>query len=87
VTRQTKDDGRRTVAATVIKGSSDLPAEHSGQAGVVTFSGWEDANCVLAGFTVTGTGKGNLVTFILRSSGLRSRHYGGEGTTENGRPS
>ena len=34
-----------------------------------------------------GTGKGNLVTFILRSSGLRSRHYGGEGTTENGRPS
>jgi len=48
VVRSTVPNDSAIVAATVIKGNSD----------VVTFSGWEDANCVLAGFTITGGNRG-----------------------------
>jgi Zn-dependent metalloprotease len=48
VVRSTDPEDFAVVAATVIKGGSE----------VVTFSGWEDANCVLAGFTITGGNTG-----------------------------
>jgi parallel beta-helix repeat protein len=48
VVRSTDPNDSAVVAATVIKGGSD----------VVTFSGGQDENCVLAGFTITGGNRG-----------------------------
>lgn len=48
--RSTNADDPAIVAATVINGGGQGPA--------VTFSGGEDANCVLAGFTITGGNTG-----------------------------
>ena len=48
--RSTNPDDSTIVAATIIKGYANKS--------VVSFSGGEDVNCVLAGFTITGGKRG-----------------------------